>query len=301
MPVVTRRGLDHLLAAERAGACGDARVRCEERRAPQPRPAGIARQVEEVPQAFARADGDRVDRAAVERAHEPAGVGGRLGPPVALDVVDGGAAAAQGVAEELAPAVAAEDHDPLPGNGGERRQREQRFAVELPRGPDDVADAVARERLRARRADRRRPEARRPRAARTDRRHRLVDGVRADEDGKVVAVEVVGDGQQRTEVVERADLDRGKHHRLAAGRTDQFGEALVLAGRPRKEDPAALQAHSSAARISAAPRRPSSAASASPAASGACGSPRTSPRTTRAPSGLATTPRRRRVPSAISP
>ncbi len=215
-PLVGRPGLDHPLAAERAGVLRDACVRREEGRALEPRLPELAEHVVEVAQPFARADGHRVDLAAPPALEERPDIRVRAHAAIALHVLHRRAAAAQRVAEQLPAAVAAKDHHAPALHVGELRQREERFAVEASGRRDHVRDAIAGERLLARPADRRGAQALRPPAAGADHVQRLVDGVGADEHREVVRVESVGGGDERARVLEVEDLEDRKHDRLAA-------------------------------------------------------------------------------------
>ena len=141
----------------------------------------------------------------------------------------------------------------------------------------------------------------------------LVDGIRADEHGKVELGEPRDDVQQRLLFVlfDIVDRQHGENHRVAAGMLDRRGKMPCLGGRAGDDDvatgkrvghcmylhrqrcsfrrPHALQP--SAARISTAPWARSSTARRLPSASGSLLSPDISARAKRAPSGLATKPR----------
>jgi hypothetical protein len=140
-----------------------------ERRAGAPRLADrFGGDVPQVGETFARGDRHGADAARAARRSERLGKavdpGRRLRAAIARDVVDVGAAHAQRVAQLLATAVAAKDHDALAERGGELGQRQQAVAVERRARDARIGDAQVRQRIRSAGTRRERGQTRGPAA-----------------------------------------------------------------------------------------------------------------------------------------
>src|SRR5258706_2444588 len=128
---------------------------------------------------------------------------------------------------------------------------------------------------------------------------RSLHGRRSDEDGEVERFQAVGNAVEGAQILNLADLDRGKQDRLAARLMDERCKAGCLLARTR--DQYALpgkraDAHlDSAARIWSAPSLRSRSATRRPRVSGSADSPSASARAIRPPSGEATSARSLRL------
>ncbi|MNC84921.1 hypothetical protein D3C83_04900 [compost metagenome] len=208
----------------------------EQRRAREPLSAGLADHFEQVVQSFAARHRDRVQLAALPGLVQRRGI--EIGPVavVALGIFDRRSALAQCLAQVLAPACSPEYHHALETHDRERRQLQQPFAVVAVLRRYDPGDAMGFERPHATAAYRGDPEPRRKLAAGADQLHRALDRIGADEDGVVELVEPVDQVHERVQVLDIADLDRGKQDGTAARVLDHAGKRLRLGRRPRHHD-----------------------------------------------------------------
>ena len=117
-PLVARRRFDDPQKACRPRMGRDARMRSEDRDRAQQHHALVADHRDEAADAFAARQRDRIERAAPGKVEQRRGVFRGTETTVASDILDPRSAFAQGFAEQVPAAVAAEDQDEPAGGAG---------------------------------------------------------------------------------------------------------------------------------------------------------------------------------------
>src|SRR5436309_5149912 len=162
-------------------------MRDERRRACEVAAALLVEDGPQVVEAFARGQCHGVDATFAPRLQQACHIAVRLGPPIAIDVIDGSATRDERVTEQLAPYTATENNNALAFGVGKLGQFQQSLTVESRRWHAHVGDTDRHERGGCARAWSERQETWRPLGSFGN---AVFDRVGAHEYGVVIPIEL---------------------------------------------------------------------------------------------------------------